>query len=265
MTDTTSDIHPSAIIAPSVTIGAGCKIGPFCVLGDGVVLGNNVVLKSHVAIEGDTIIGDGTCIWPFASIGAQPQDLKFDGEASRLEIGANNTIREYVTMHPGTEGGGGVTRIGDGNLFMVLSHIGHDCQIGNNIVFANTAEIGGHVVIGDNAVIGALSGIHQFVRIGKGAMIGGGTAVVGDVIPFGSVVSSRGHLAGLNLVGLRRRNESKNQINHLRAAYKTLFSDDGTLAERAQAVSASYPDSPMVQDMVAFVLSASDRSISMPK
>lgn len=257
-------IHPTAIVEDGAIIGDDCRIGAYCVVGADVVLGRGVELLNHVSVSGLTSIGDGTKIWPFASIGSQPQDLKFSGEKTRLEIGANNMIREYVTMNPGTAGGGGLTRVGDGNLFMMMVHVGHDCMVGNNIVFANSVALGGHAVIGDNAVIGGLAGIHQFCRIGQGAMIGTGASVVNDVIPYGSVVSPRGSLGGLNLVGLKRRGADKDAMNGLRAAYKVLFGQEGTLMERANALSDDMPDNPLVQDVLEFVLAASERSICTP-
>jgi len=260
-----ADIHQSAIIADGAKIGAGCKIGPYCVVGAQVSLGENTELMSHVVVDGDTAIGSNNKIWPFASIGSQPQDLKFSGEKTRLKIGSGNMIREYVTMNPGTKGGGGLTRVGNDNLFMMQVHVGHDCMVGNNIVFANSVALGGHAIIGDNAVIGGLAGIHQFCRIGKGAMIGTGSSVVNDVIPYGSVTSPRGNLSGLNLVGLRRRGTDKAQMNELRAAFKALFVGEGTLADRARALDADMPQNALVQDMLEFVLSDTDRSICTPQ
>jgi len=263
--DPTANIHPTAIIEPGAQIGAGCHIGPYCTVGAQVSLAMGVELISHVAIAGLTTIGAATKVWPFASLGSQPQDLKFKGEQTRLDIGADNMIREYVTMNPGTSGGGGVTRIGDGNLFMNMVHVGHDCHVGNNIVFANSVALGGHAVIGDNAVIGGLAGIHQFVRIGQGAMIGTGASVVNDVIPYGSVISPRGVLGGLNLVGLKRRGADREAMNGLRAAYKALFAADSTLMDRAHGLADEMPDNPLVQDMLEFVLSASERSFCTPE
>ncbi len=265
MIDSTAIVHPSAIIEPGAVIGAGCKIGAYSVVGHEVTLGDGVELVSHVALNGVTTIGAGTKIWPFASIGSQPQDLKFDGERTVLNIGCNNTIREYVTMNPGTQGGGGVTQVGDGNLFMMMVHVGHDCVVGSNIVFANSVALGGHAVIGDNAVIGGLAGIHQFCRVGQGAMIGTGATVVNDVIPYGTVVSQRGTLGGLNLIGLKRRGAAKDQMNELRRIYKTLFGPEGNLLDRARLLEAEASDNPLVQDVLEFVLSNSDRSFCTPE
>lgn len=264
MIDPTAIIHASAIIADGAVIGAETRIGPYCVIGSEVVLGRNVVLDSHVVVAGQTAIGDGTRVWPFASLGSEPQDLKFAGEKTKVEIGRNNRIREYATINPGTAGGGGVTQVGDGNLIMMHVHLAHDCIVGNNIVLANAVQVAGHVTIGDNAVLGGASGVHQFVRVGRGAMIGAGSIVVNDVIPYGSVVSPRGTLGGLNLLGLKRRGAEKDQLNDLRRAYKALFGGDGALLDRARALADASPDNPLVQDVLEFVLSSSDRSFCTP-
>ncbi|MFT4715500.1 MAG: UDP-N-acetylglucosamine acyltransferase [Paracoccaceae bacterium] len=265
MTDTSTYIHPSAIIEDGAQIGAGCRIGAFCVVGEKVVLGDNVELLSHVVVSGDTSIGAGSKIWPFASIGSAPQDLKYQGEPTKLIVGENNMIREYVTMNPGTAGGGGVTRVGDGNLFMMQLHVGHDSQIGNNIVFANDVQLAGHVVIGDNAVIGSMAGVHQYCRVGKGAMVGAGSIVVNDVIPYGATLSERASLAGLNLVGLKRRGYDKDKINELRHVYKTLFKGEGALADRAKTLNEGAGDNELVRDVLEFVLANSDRAFCTPE
>jgi len=262
--DPSADIHPTAVIEDGASIGAGCRIGAFSVVGSGVSLAENVVLDNHVSVAGVTSIGAGSRVWPFASVGSEPQDLKYSGEKTRVEIGQNNMIREYVTVNPGTAGGGGLTRIGDGNLLMMQVHVAHDCLVGNNIVFANGVQVAGHVVIEDNAVLGSMAGIHQFCRIGQGAMVGGGAIVVNDVIPYGTVVSPRGTLGGLNLIGLKRRGLDKAELNGLRAAYKELFTGEGTLLARAEALRAEMPGNPLVQDVVEFVLSNSDRSFCTP-
>jgi len=199
-----ADLHPSSVISSRATLGKEVRIGPFCVVGPDVVFEESVVLHSHAVVEGRTRIGAGTKIFPFASIGHRPQDLKYAGEPSELVIGANNTIREYVTMNPGTKGGGMVTRVGDGCLFMMGAHVAHDCQIGNRVIMANNATLAGHVVIEDDAIIGGLAAVHQFVRIGRRAMVGGMSGVEHDVIPFGLVMGERATLKGLNVVGLKR-------------------------------------------------------------
>jgi len=257
-------IHPSTIIEDGAVIGAGCRIGPFCHIGAEVRLGAGVRLHSHVAITGDTVIGDETEIWPFASVGSQPQDLKFAGEKTQLRIGARNKIREGVSINPGTTGGGGLTSIGDDCLFMLGTHVGHDCRVGNGVVVANHASLAGHVEVGDGAIIGGLAGIHQFVRIGEGAIIGALSMVVADVIPFGSVMGERPRLAGLNLIGLKRRGLSREEISALRAGYKALFEGQGTLRQRADAMLES-ADNAQVRQILDFVLSDSDRSFCTPK
>jgi UDP-N-acetylglucosamine acyltransferase len=196
-------IHSTAIVSSKATIGKDVQIGPFCVIGADVVLGDGVVLRSHVVVEGRTRVGPGTEIFPFASIGHCPQDLKYAGEPSELVIGANNTIREYVTMNPGTTGGGMVTTVGDGGLFMVGVHVAHDCRIGDRVIMANNATLAGHVIIEDDAIIGGLAAVHQYVRIGRRAMVGGMSGVEHDVIPFGLVMGDRATLNGLNVIGRR--------------------------------------------------------------
>jgi len=257
-------IHPSAIIEDGAVIGQGCEIGPFCHIGAHVRLGTGVRLHSHVAISGDTVIGAETEIWPFASVGSQPQDLKFAGERTQLRIGTRNMIRESVSINPGTTGGGGLTKIGDDCLFMLGTHVGHDCSVGNSVVVANHASLAGHVQVGDGSIIGGLAGIHQFVRIGEGAIIGALSMVVADVIPFGSVSGERPRLAGLNLIGLKRRGLSRNDISALRAAYKTLFAGEGTLRARAEEM-VDNADNAHVREILDFVLSDSDRSFCTPK
>lgn len=257
-------IHLSAIIEEGARIGDGCSIGPFCHVGSKVVLGNGVRLHSHVAVSGDTCIGESTEVWPFASVGSQPQDLKYAGEPTKLVIGARNKIREGVSINPGTLGGGGITRIGDDCLFMLGTHVGHDCVVGNRVVVANHAALAGHVQVGDGVVIGGLAGVHQFVRIGEGAIIGALAMVVADVIPFGSVVGERPKLSGLNLVGLKRRGVSRADISALRAAFKTLFAGEGTLKARAE-VMLEAADSALVQQVLGFILSDSERSFTTPK
>jgi UDP-N-acetylglucosamine acyltransferase len=259
----TANIHPSAVIADGAQIGAGCKIGPFCVIGADVVLAKRVTLKSHVVIDGDTQIGTDTVIFPFAVIGEIPQDLKFDGEKSRLRIGARNRIREHVTMNTGTTLGGGETRIGDDGLFMAGCHIAHDAQIGNRVIVVNSSAIAGHCIIEDDVIIGGLSGVHQWVRIGQGAIIGAVTMVTKDVVPHGLVQGPRGALDGLNLVGLKRKGVSRADITALRAAFQMLKDGEGTFQDRARKL-AEESDSSYVQEMVAFILGDTDRNFLTP-
>ena len=258
-------VHPTSIVEDGARIGADVRVGPFCTVGADVELGDGVELVSHVAVAGHTRIGAGTRVWPFASLGHRPQDLKFAGETSYLEIGAGNMIREHVTMSPGTTGGGLATRIGDGGLFMVGSHVGHDCRIGDNVIMANNATLAGHVELGDFAVLGGLSAVHQFVRIGAHAMVGGMTGVEKDVIPFGSVIGNRAELGGLNVVGLRRRGFDRAAIHALREAYRAVFRGEGSLAERAAAAARRWEAVAPVQEMTAFILADTSRSFCTPR
>jgi len=260
-----SNIHPSAIIEAGAQLGTDVHVGPFCVVGPDVKLGDGVRLESHVVVGGNTSVGAQSHIFPFASIGLQPQDLKFKGEASRLKIGCNTVIREHVTMNPGTEGGGLLTRIGDNCLFMVGAHVAHDCQISDHVILVNNATLAGHVEIGEFAIIGGLSAVHQFVRIGKHAMLGGMSGVENDVIPYGTVTGNRAHLSGLNLVGLKRRGVDRETIHALRNAYRLLFAHEGTLSERQQDVAEMFKDNQPVMDIVEFIGMSSSRSICQPK
>ncbi|WBU57874.1 acyl-ACP--UDP-N-acetylglucosamine O-acyltransferase [Paracoccus sediminicola] len=254
-------IHPSAIVEDGAQIGPDVTIGPFCVIGPQVRLARGVELKSHVVIAGDSSVGEETVIFPFASIGQDPQDLKFRGEDTRLEIGARNRIREYVTMNPGTEGGGGVTRIGDDGLFMAGSHVAHDCQIGDRVILVNSVAVAGHCHLGDDVIVGGLSGIHQFVRIGRGAMIGALSMVTADVLPFGLVQGPRAHLDGLNLVGLKRRGASRAEIAELRKLLAELT--QGAFRDHARALSGQ-EHGDMATEMLDFILGPSDRSFLKP-
>ncbi len=259
-----AQIHSSAIVEPGAQIGAGCRIGPFCHIGPDVVLDTGVELKSHVVVQGQTRIGADTVIFPFSVIGEIPQDLKFQGEKTRLEIGARNRIREHVTMNTGTEGGGGVTRVGDDGLFMAGCHVAHDAQIGDRVILVNQVAIAGHVVIEDDVIVGGLSGVHQFVRIGRGAIIGAVTMVTNDVIPYGLVQAPRGELEGLNLVGLKRKGVTRADITALRAAFQMLAQGEGAFAERAKRLG-DETESDYVREIVAFVLGESDRSFLTPR
>lgn len=257
-------IHPTAIIEPGARLGEGVKIGPFCCIGPQVVLGDGVELKSHVVISGDTQIGPGTRIFPFAVIGEIPQDVKFKGEAAQLIIGAGNTIREHVTMNPGTEGGGGLTRVGDDCHFLAGSHVAHDAIVGDRVIVVNQSAIAGHCIIEDDVIIGGLCGIHQFVRIGQGAIIGALSMVTNDVIPYGLVQGPRGELDGLNLVGLKRRGVARADITALRVAFQTLKDGEGSFMERAKRLGEE-TDSEYVSRMVAFILGQTDRNFLTPR
>lgn len=256
-------IHPSAVVEDGATVAPGVRIGPFCHVGAGVVLHQDVHLQSHVSVTGDTHLGEGTQVFPFAAIGGIPQDLKYAGEPTQLRIGARNRIREHVTINLGTAGGGGVTRIGDDGLFMAGCHIAHDAQVGNRVIVVNNSAIAGHCVIEDDVIIGGLVGVHQWVRIGKGAIIGAVTMVTNDVVPHGLVQGPRGVLDGLNLVGLKRRGVSRADITALRAAFQALRDGEGTFQDRARRLAAE-TDSPYVQEMVGFILGASDRQFLTP-
>ncbi len=263
----TAQVHASAVVEPGATIGAGSVVGPFCVIGPEVTLGADVVLKSHVVVAGWTDIGDGTEIFPFASIGEIPQDKKFGGERTRLIVGKRNRIREGVTMNTGTEGGGGITRVGDDGLFLANSHVAHDCQVGDRVIMVNSSALAGHCVVGDDVIIGGLSGVHQFVRIGRGVIIGAVSMVTNDVIPYGLVQGPRGRLDGLNLVGLKRRGVAKADITALRAALQALKQGEGaSFQERARRLGESDEiDSDYVREIVDFVLGDSDRSFLTPE
>lgn len=260
-----TDIHPTAIVEDGADLGEGVKIGPYSVVGPQVRLGDGVQLESHVVVGGDTTIGANTRIFPFASIGLQPQDLKYKGEASRLEIGCNTVIREHVTMNPGTEGGGMLTKVGNNCLFMVGAHVAHDCRISDSVILVNNATLAGHVELGEFAIVGGLSAVHQFVRIGKHAMIGGMSGVENDVIPYGTVTGNRAHLSGLNLVGLKRRGFDRETIHAMRNAYRLLFAHEGTMDERVKDVAEMFADNEPVMEIVNFIDVGSSRAICQPK
>jgi UDP-N-acetylglucosamine acyltransferase len=260
-----AQIHPTAIVEPGAKLADTVAIGPFCHIGGEVEMEAGVVVHAHAVIAGRTSIGADTRIFPFASIGHEPQDLKYAGEKSRLVIGRNNVIREHVTMNPGTAGGGMETRVGNSCLFMVGVHVAHDCRIGDNVVMANNATLGGHVVVSDNAVLGGLSAVHQFVRIGQHAMIGGMSGVERDVIPYGSVMGDRARLSGLNIIGMQRRGFARDEIQALRSAFQTLFGETGTLSERVDEIAERYREMRAVQDIVEFIRADSSRAICQPK
>lgn len=258
-----SRIHPSAIIEEGAEIGEGCVIGPFCLVGPEVRLGPGVELKSHVVVTGNTEIGAETVIFSFSVIGEVPQDLKFKGEQTRLIVGARNRIREHVTMNTGTEGGGGVTRVGDDGLFMAGCHIAHDAQVGDRVIVVNNSAIAGHCILEDDVIVGGLCGVHQFVRIGQGAIIGALSMVTNDVIPHGLVQGPRGVLDGLNLVGLKRRGVGRADITALRAAFQMLAQGEGAFQDRARRLGEE-TQSDYVRQIVDFVTAGSDRSFLTP-
>jgi UDP-N-acetylglucosamine acyltransferase len=258
-------IHPTAIIASGARLADDVTVGPYCVIGEHVMLAAGVSLKSHVVIDGRTTVGERTRIFPFASIGFETQDLKYKGEPSALEIGHDNTIREHVTINPGTEGGGMVTRVGNHCLLMVGAHVAHDCRIGDHVILVNNGTLGGHVVMEDYAILGGLSAVHQFCRIGRHAMIGGMSGVERDVIPYGLAMGDRARLTGLNIIGMQRRGFSRDDIQGLRSAYNCLFADAGTLSERVDEVARKFAGIGPVDDLIAFIRADSSRAICQPK
>lgn len=260
----TAQVHALAVVEPGAVIGEGAVVGPFCTIGPDVTLGARVTVKSHAVITGWTEIGEDSVVFPFATVGEVPQDLKYNGERTSLIIGCRCRIREGATLNTGTEGGGGVTRVGDDVLIMTGAHVGHDAQIGDRVILVNHVAIAGHVVLGDDVIVGGLSGIHQWVRVGQGAIIGAVTMVTNDVIPYGLVQGPRGELDGLNLVGLKRRGVDRAGITALRAAYQTLAQEDGSFLDRARKL-AEESDTPLVREIAEFILSKSDRSFLTPK
>ena len=256
-------IHKTAIIDANAKISDNVKIGPYSVIGPNVEIGEGTVIQSHVNISGDTKIGLNNKIYPFASIGNDPQDLKFKGEKTKLEIGDNNKIREYVTINPGTEGGGGLTKVGNNCLFMVSAHIAHDCLVGNNVILANNVPLGGHAHIEDNAIIGGNSAVQQFTRVGKFAMIGGMCGVVRDVIPYGIAHGNRSVLQGLNLIGLRRKNISNKEIMKLNDAYKEIFKNE-KLTDNLSNLSNDLKENKLVMEVVSFIEKDKKRPICTP-
>lgn len=256
-------IHPTAIIDESAVIAEEAEIGPYCVIGPHVEIGARTRLLSHVTVSGRARIGADCVLHPFVALGEPPQDFKFRGGDVRLEIGDKNVLREHVTMHLGTEAGAGVTRVGSNGYFMVASHVAHDCVVGDGVVFANNATLGGGSTVGDFVTMGGLSALHQKCRIGKYAFIGGGAAVTGDVIPYG-MADNHGWLAGLNLVGLKRRGLSRDTIHDLRAAYRLLFAEEGAFTERVEDTARLFETRSEVQDIIAFIRSPAARPLCFP-
>ena len=255
-------IHSTAIIDPKAKIGKNVQIGPYSIIGPNVDIGDDTIVQSHVSILANTIIGKSNKIYPFVSIN-EPQDLKYNGEETNLIIGNNNKIREYVTINPGTVGGGGKTVIGNNCLFMVSSHIAHDCQLGNNVIVANNVAIAGHAIIDDHVIIGGNSAVQQFTRIGKMAMIGGMTGVLHDVIPYGLSMGNRNSLQGLNLIGLRRAKFDNKDILTLSDAYKEIFATKN-LTENLIKLNGSFKDNPLVKEVLEFITKDKKRSICTP-
>ena len=256
-------IHKTAIVDKNAKISKNVEIGPYCIIGPEVEIGTSSVIHSHVNIVGNTKIGENNQIYPFSSIGTPPQDLKYKGEKNSLVIGNNNKFREYVNINPGTEQGGGITRIGDNNLFMVYCHVAHDCLISNDTVLANNVQVGGHVTIQNNAIVGGSCAIHQFSRIGESAMIGGMTGVLSDVIPFGLSMGNRNNLMGLNLIGLRRSKVSNENIKKIQLAYKNIFKTV-SFRDNIKTLSSELKSNEFIKIIINFINSDKKRPISLP-
>jgi UDP-N-acetylglucosamine acyltransferase len=259
------EIHPTAIVEDGAKLGGGVRIGPYCLVGRDASLGEECQLLSHVVVTGRTTIGARTRIFPFASIGHQPQDLKYKGEPSTLTVGSDCLIREGVTLNPGTEGGGMVTTIGDKCAFLANSHVGHDCHVGDSVIFSNNVMLAGHCTVGNFAIIGGGAAVIQFARVGAHAFLGGMSGLENDLIPYGMALGNRAYLSGLNIIGLQRRGFTRDQIHSLRRAYRLLFADEGTLVERLEDVSAEFGEHPIVQEIVAFIRAGGKRSLCTPR
>jgi UDP-N-acetylglucosamine acyltransferase len=260
-----TDVHATAIVDPKAQLADDVVVGPYSVVGPRVTLAKGVKVHSHVVLDGKTSVGERTEIYPFASIGQPPQDLKFRGEDSELIIGADNTVREHVTMNSGTEGGGLITKVGNQCAFLTGSHVGHDTLVGDNVVLSNNVMLAGHCVIEDFVIVSGGAGVHQFTRIGKHAFIGGMSGVENDIIPYGMALGNRARLAGLNIIGMKRRGFEREQIQGLRTAYRMLFAEEGTLRERVEDVAALFVDQNDVMDVVNFMKSETSRSICTPR
>jgi UDP-N-acetylglucosamine acyltransferase len=260
-----ANIHPTAIVEDGATLGEDVKIGPYCVVGSGATLEVGCELISHVAVAGHTAVGARTRIFPFASIGHQPQDLKYKGEPSTLVIGEECIIREGVTMNPGTEGGGMQTVVGDRCAFLANSHVGHDCQVGNSVIFSNNVMLAGHCTVEDFAIVGGGAAVIQFARVGAHAFIGGMSGLENDLIPYGMAIGNRAYLSGLNIVGLQRRGFSRDDIHDLRRAYRLLFANEGTLKERVDDVAQGFAGHPIVEEILSFIREGGKRSLCTPR
>lgn len=261
----TRQLHATAIVEDGAVLGENVRVGPYCHVGPNVTLGDDCELVSHCVVAGNTTIGQRTRIFPFASIGHQPQDLKYKGEQTRLFIGSDCTIREGVTINPGTAGGGYETRIGDRCAFLANSHVGHDSMIGSDCILSNNVMIAGHVRVGDFVIFGGGSAVIQFARVGSHAFVGGLTGLENDLIPYGTATGNRAHLAGLNIIGMRRRNFTRENIHDIRRAYRLLFADEGTLKERVEDVASEFDNHPFVHEILDFIRVGGDRSICTPR
>jgi UDP-N-acetylglucosamine acyltransferase len=259
-----SKIHTTALVDPSAKLGVDVEIGPFCVVGPDVELGDGVILHAHVVVSGRTTLGAGCKVFPFASLGQSPQDVKYKDEPSALTVGTNTLIREHVTIHRGTKNGHLHTRVGANCFLMIAAHVAHDCEIGDNVTLVNGVTLGGHVSVGDGAIIGGLSAVHQFVRIGAYSFVGGMSGVAADLIPYGMALGNRANLNGLNIIGLKRKGIPREQIHEVRQAYRMLFSAEGTLKERLEDVHALFSKNQHVKQIIDFIRSDSDRSFCVP-
>ncbi|MBK1697819.1 acyl-ACP--UDP-N-acetylglucosamine O-acyltransferase [Rhodovibrio salinarum] len=261
-----SNIHATAVVDPAAKLADDVTIGPYSIVGPNVVLDPGVVLRSHAVVEGHTRLGSGVQVYPFAAVGTPPQDLKYKGEESRLEVGAGTVIREHCTLNPGTEGDQLVTSVGQNCVLMIGAHVAHDCRVADGVIMANQATLAGHVQVGAGAFLGGLCAVHQFCRIGAGAMIGGMSGVENDVIPYGLVTGNRARLNGLNVVGLKRRGVGKSEVQKLRAAYQELFHGrEGTFRERVDQLAQAYGDLQIVDDLIDFVRADSSRALCQPQ
>lgn len=259
------DVHPSSVVSPGAQLSDGVVIGPFCTVGADVRLGPNTKLVSHVVVDGHTHLGADNTVYPFAMLGGPPQHTAYKGEPTQLLIGDRNLIREHATMNTGTVAGGGVTKVGSDGLYMIESHVGHDCTVGDHVILTKQATLGGHCEVGDFVIVGGLAAVHQRTRVGRHAMIGGLAAVVKDVIPYGSVWGNHAHLEGLNLLGLKRRGFSRETINTMRAAYRLLFADEGTFQERLDDTIDTYSQSPEVMEIIDFIRADASRPLCLPE
>jgi UDP-N-acetylglucosamine acyltransferase len=257
-------IHPTAIVAGGAVLGDDVEVGPYCILGEHIQIGARTRLASNVVVEGHTVIGEDCVLHPFACLGGPPQHLAYKGEPTRLVVGDRNVIREYATMHIGTPGGRGVTTVGSDGFFMAQAHVAHDCIVDDHVVLAHAATLGGHVHVAEYAIVGGLAAVHQYSRVGRHVIVGGLAAVTKDVIPFGSVWGNHAHLEGLNLIGLKRRGFSRDVINDLRAAYRLLFADEGTLQERIDDVARVFATSSEVMEIIDFIRADAARPLCLP-
>ncbi len=259
------DIHPTAIVADGAELADGVSVGPFCTVGPNVRIGANTRLVSHIVVDGFTELGQDNVVYPFAMLGGPPQHTAYRGEDTKLIIGDRNIIREHATMNTGTVNGGGVTKVGSDGFYMIESHVGHDCVLGDHVILTKQATLGGHCILGDFVIVGGLAAVHQFTRVGRHAMVGGLAAVVKDVIPYGSVWGNHAHLEGLNLVGLKRRGFSRETINTMRAAYRLLFADEGTFQERLDDTVETYSDCAEVMEIIDFIRADGSRPLCLPE